>query len=142
MKDFREIVKESLNEKLRAVKVTYSDGSVVNTNMSANLSDEEIKDYYKVGKEFNVGDGPKDKMVKVKKVEILEGEELDESSGAMYAIKSLMDKYKKTPSKSEKEKLAGEMKQHEDKLAKSPYWKNATIGKDYQKFKKETLDFS
>jgi hypothetical protein len=38
--------------------------------MAAHLSDEEILDYYKVGKKFNIG-SIDDKMVKVKKVNII-----------------------------------------------------------------------
>jgi len=73
---------------------------------------------------------------------LVEEESLDESSGAMYAIKNLMDKYKKTPSETEKQKIKSEMEKEEQKLKNNPYWKNATIGKDYENFKKETLDFA
>lgn len=68
---------------------------------------------------------------------LMEQEYVDESSGAMFAIKNLMDKYKKTSSKTEKDKLAQEISDQEQKAEKSPYWKNATIKKDYDKFKKE-----
>lgn len=73
---------------------------------------------------------------------LVEEESLDESSGAMYAIKNLMDKYKKTPSETEKQKIKSEMEKEEQKLNNNPYWKKATIGKDYENFKKETLDFA
>ena len=73
--------------------------------------------------------------------EILAEEDLDESSGTMFAIKSLMDKFKKTNSQSEKKKLADEMKQYETKLANNVHWKGATINKDYQKFKQENPAF-
>ena len=56
---------------LRSVEVTWDDGTTMKTDMAAGLSDEKIKDYYAIGKEFNVGDGPRDLMKKVKKVEIL-----------------------------------------------------------------------
>lgn len=69
--------------------------------------------------------------------DILSEQELEESSGAMFAIRSLMDKAKRISSKQEKEKMAGEMKWHEEKLTKSPYWKSATIKKDYDKFKQD-----
>ena len=70
--------------------------------------------------------------------EIVEENELTtESSGAMFAIKSLMDKFKKTPSEKDKAKMADEIKGHETKLVNSPYWKTATIKKDYDKFKQE-----
>jgi len=45
---------------LRSVTVKYSDGSVINTNMAAHLSDEEIRNYYKIGKQFNLGNGKVD----------------------------------------------------------------------------------
>lgn len=64
---------EELEEsKLRKVKVTYDTGDTITTSMAANLSDKKIKDYFKKGKEFNIGSGGKDKMAKVKDVEILE----------------------------------------------------------------------
>jgi len=59
------------NAALREVEVTFADGNVIKTSMAAHLTDEQIKDYYKVGSEFNVGSGSKDKMVKVKSVKIL-----------------------------------------------------------------------
>ncbi len=72
--------------------------------------------------------------------EILQEQDiLDESSGAMFAIKSLMDKFKKTPSEDEKKKIGQELKKHEETLSKSPYWKSATIYKDYQKFKQDNV---
>lgn len=72
---------------------------------------------------------------------LAENEILDESSGAMFAIKNLMDKFKKTPSKSEKDKIRQEMAKQEEILNKSPYWKQATIYKDYEKFKQETMSY-
>jgi hypothetical protein len=58
--------------KMRSVKVNFTDGSDMTTSVAANMSDKDIKDYYKVGKSFNVGKGDKDKMAKVKSVEIME----------------------------------------------------------------------
>lgn len=57
--------------KLRSVQVTYSNGTKISTSMAANLSDQQIKNYFKVGKYFNVGSGSKDVMAKVKSVKIL-----------------------------------------------------------------------
>lgn len=71
---------------------------------------------------------------------INEHETLDESSFAMFAIKGIMDKWKRTQSKTEKEKMAKDLKDHESKLTKSPYWKTATIKKDYDKFKEENRE--
>ena len=61
----------SMDEGLRSVKVTFSNGDTISTSMSAGLSDDEIRNYYKIGKSFNIGNAGKDKMAKVKKVEIL-----------------------------------------------------------------------
>ena len=69
------IVEAKLNKKaendLRSVKVSFEDGNVLSTNMASHLTDEEIKDYYEIGKEFNIGEGGNDKMSKVVGVEIL-----------------------------------------------------------------------
>ena len=62
---------EKINEDLREVEVIFSDGTKMQTSMSAQLSDDDIKNYYKVGSKFNVGRGEKDKEVKVKSVKIL-----------------------------------------------------------------------
>jgi len=40
-------------------------------NMAAHLTDQEIKDYFKPGKWFNIGCGPYDLMAEVEKVEII-----------------------------------------------------------------------
>jgi hypothetical protein len=58
-------------DKLRHVRVTFDDGNVIDTNMAAGVTDEEIRKYYGVGTTFNVGEGENDKMAKVAKVEIL-----------------------------------------------------------------------
>lgn len=56
---------------LRSVRVTFADGDVIETNMAKGVTDEEIRKYYGVGKEFNVGAGGEDNLQKVAKVEIL-----------------------------------------------------------------------
>jgi len=61
---------DQLDEGLRSVKVTFDNGYELSTSMASGLTDDEIKDYYKVGKQFNVGH-IKDKMAKVKKIKIL-----------------------------------------------------------------------
>lgn len=40
---------------LRAIKVTYSDGTVITTSMAANLTDKQMLDYFRPGKVFNLG---------------------------------------------------------------------------------------
>lgn len=64
-----------ITEGLRSVKVTYDDGTVISTSMAAHLTDDEILDYFKIGKTFNIGDGPNDKMAKVANVEILDDDD-------------------------------------------------------------------
>ena len=57
---------------LRTVKVTYSNGESITTSMAAHLTDAEIKDYFRIGKTFNIGTGAKDLMAQVKSVKILD----------------------------------------------------------------------
>ena len=56
---------------LRAVEVRFTNGDKLRTSMSAGLTNAEIRAYYRVGRVFNVGAGPKDRMTKVKSVRIL-----------------------------------------------------------------------
>ena len=51
------VKKNKINE-LRSVSVKYSDGTVINTDMASHLTDDEIRDYYKIGKQFNLGNAP------------------------------------------------------------------------------------
>ena len=60
-----------LNEELRSVKVTYDNGDEITTNMAAHLTDEDINNYFKIGKSLNIGSSGNDLISKVKKVEIL-----------------------------------------------------------------------
>ena len=64
-------VKQELTEAtFRSVKVTYSNGLSITTDMNPKLSDAEIKDYFKIGKTANIGNGERDKVVKITNVEI------------------------------------------------------------------------
>ena len=56
---------------LRAVEVRFTNGDKLRTSMAAGLTNAEIRAYYKVGRAFNVGSGPNDRMTKVKSVRIL-----------------------------------------------------------------------
>jgi len=56
--------------KVDFVDVNYSDGTKISTSMNPDLKDSEIKDYFKVGRAFNVGSGPLDKIATVKTVKI------------------------------------------------------------------------
>ena len=65
-------VKSQLNEaKFRSVKVVYSDGTHITTSMNPNITDSEIRQYFKVGQRANIGQGERDKVVTIKSVEIL-----------------------------------------------------------------------
>ena len=56
---------------LREVEVRFTNGDKLTTNMASGVTNAEIKAYYKIGRVFNVGSGPKDRMTKVKSVRIL-----------------------------------------------------------------------
>ena len=62
----------TVKENLRNVTVEYENGDVVHTNMAAHLTDEEIYDYFKIGKVFNIGNGEHDNLQAVKNVTINE----------------------------------------------------------------------
>lgn len=52
---------------MKTVKVTFSNNDTITTGI--NGTDEEIRDYYAIGREFNLGNGEHDLMAKVVKVE-------------------------------------------------------------------------
>lgn len=53
------------------VKVTFKNGDHIETDI--NGTEQEIRDYYRIGSEFNLGSGGEDDMQKVAKVEFLPG---------------------------------------------------------------------
>lgn len=65
---------------MRAVKVTYSNGESITTDI--NGTDQEILDYFKVGKSFNLGKGEKDDIQTVVKAEILPDSHIEEAIDA------------------------------------------------------------
>lgn len=74
-------VKKVISEKnmlkegtMRAVKVTYSDGNSISTNMNGQISDDEIKRYYKIGSVATFERNGQEKKVKITNVEILPDE--------------------------------------------------------------------
>lgn len=86
-----------LENKLRTVKVEFQNGDSLTTNMAAHLTDDEINNYYKPGKLFNLGVGGKDKMVKVKKAIILENKNTyfnSYSSATNHVYDEVSKKYK------------------------------------------------
>lgn len=40
---------------MRNAKITYSDGTIINTSLASYLTDKEINDYFKIGRVFNIG---------------------------------------------------------------------------------------
>ncbi len=78
-----EALKKVFEKNMKTVKVTYDTGDVETTSVNGAMSDEEIKDYFKVGTEFNIG-SVEDKMATVTDVEILGSDvnEYVEASGA------------------------------------------------------------
>jgi len=56
---------------LREVRVTFNDGDVIETNMAGHVTDEQILEYYKPGKIFNLGKGAQDYFASVQSVEII-----------------------------------------------------------------------
>lgn len=56
----------------RVVKVYFDNGDTITTSMNPNLTDQEILNYYRIGKYFNLGSGSNDLMTAVIKVDILQ----------------------------------------------------------------------
>ena len=56
---------------MRKVKIIFNNNDSIITSMAKGLSDKAIKDYYAIGKVFNIGSGENDCMVKVQEVIIL-----------------------------------------------------------------------
>jgi len=54
---------------MKSAKVTFDNGDYFTT--SINGTDAEIREYYKIGRQFNLGDGPLDLMANVTSVELL-----------------------------------------------------------------------
>lgn len=57
--------------KLRGVEVTYSNGDVIPTSMAGHLTDDDIRNYFRIGRTFNIGMGANDNLQKVVDVKIL-----------------------------------------------------------------------
>ncbi len=58
----------------RSVKVTYSDGSSISTNMNGQITDAEIKKYYRIGAAVTFERNGQERKVKITNVEILPDE--------------------------------------------------------------------
>ena len=60
---------------MRSVEITYSNGVTVRTAVASGLSDSQIYDYYRIGREFNLSSGadgqPEDDIQTVTAVEII-----------------------------------------------------------------------
>lgn len=73
------------NEALRAVRITYDNGMQQTTDVAAGLSDEKIRNYFRVGSRVNIGDGPNDLMATIKNVEILPDGVTESRLGKLFA---------------------------------------------------------
>lgn len=51
-----------------AFKITYADGTTTNTSMAAGVTLDEAREYF-IGKRFDLGAFPKEKMVEAIKIE-------------------------------------------------------------------------
>lgn len=80
--------------KFRHVTVTFKDGDVINTNMSGHLTDEEILDYYRIGKMFNIGRGEHDNVQAVANVVINENSNTDWTAGLQITGSTQIDNQK------------------------------------------------
>lgn len=58
-------------DNLKTVSVTYSNNENIVTSVNGSLTDKEIRNYFAVGKTFNIGSGENDLLVKVKEVKII-----------------------------------------------------------------------
>lgn len=56
---------------LRAIEVKFSSGNFIRTNMAAEITDKEIRDYYRIGLRLNVGRGEHDYFETIEQVNIL-----------------------------------------------------------------------
>lgn len=61
--NYMSTVKSSSN--LIDVTIKFDNGDIIETNVNGNRTDEQIKEYYKLGKTFNLGSGENDNLAKV-----------------------------------------------------------------------------
>ena len=87
-----EEIKENSSDQRCCVKVTFSDGDSLVTQINTDL--EGAKKYY-LGKQFNLGQGDQDKMVHATKVELVNAKENDRYSDYNEFSKAMTDKYSK-----------------------------------------------
>lgn len=73
-------IESELKESMPVFKVTYDNGSIVTTSMASGLTLDDAKAYF-LGKQFNLGSGPNDRMATAIKVEQLKEDRVKESKG-------------------------------------------------------------
>ena len=56
--------------KISYLTVYYTNGATEKTGVNPNLTDAAVRNYFKVGRVFNLGRGEHDRMTKIKKVVI------------------------------------------------------------------------
>ena len=72
---------------MKGAVVKFSDGYTLRT--SINGTDAEIKQYYKKGTWFNLGDGPRDYMAKVVSVRVLKDDSVKKKRGTFAKKKTV-----------------------------------------------------
>lgn len=70
----------SIGEKanFKVIKINYSDGDFVITNVAPHISDEVIYSFYSIGQPVNKGNADQDAFVAIESVEILSAEQIEE----------------------------------------------------------------
>jgi len=56
--------------KIDYVRVYYTNGVNIVTSVNPNLTDAEVRKYFRIGERVNIGRGEKDRMTSIKKVVI------------------------------------------------------------------------
>ena len=69
MSNFKTILEKLIEAQRNDFKITFENGNSITTGFNGTL--EDAKEYWKIGKKFNVGRGEKDSMQAVTKVEQL-----------------------------------------------------------------------
>ncbi|MCK5022835.1 MAG: hypothetical protein KAS04_01545 [Candidatus Aenigmarchaeota archaeon] len=61
---------ESRKGKVDYVRVYYTNGTNQAANVNENLTDSQIRSYFKIGERVNIGRGENDRMTSIKKIVI------------------------------------------------------------------------
>lgn len=139
---FKNIEKDSASN-LVDVTVKFDNGDVINTNVNGNQTDEQIRDYYKVGKTFNLGYNEETEDTLAKVVEVIINRGIDKESKVVkkdneYQVQSEKGKNLGTYDTKEeaKDRLKEvEMFKHMDKKADTEVQEPSVSQETIQKYK-------